>query len=119
MEKITLQVIALIFSLFALSRVFLRFKEKKLSSFAFLFWNFIWMIGLVVIFFPEVSSKAAKMLGIGRGVDVILYSSIIALFYLIFRLYIKIEDTQRQITEIIRKIALKNIPLKNKKSKMQ
>lgn len=105
-QIITLQVIAGLFALFALSRVYLRFQERKLSSFAFVFWVGVWFAGVTAIFFPELTSNIAEFLGIGRGVDVIVYASIVIIFYLLFRIYIKIEDTQRQITEVVRKAAI-------------
>lgn len=109
MSQVILQLIAAIFALFALSRVYLRFKEKKLSSISFIFWVIIWLCGVAAILFPSITTEVAGFVGIGRGVDAILYASIIVLFYLIFRLYVKIEDTQRLITEVARKIALDSL----------
>lgn len=101
------QAIAAIFTIFALSRAYLRFKEKKLSSFAFIFWMAVWISGVIMVFNPAITNTIAFYLGIGRGVDVIMYFSIAIIFYLIFRIYIKIEDTQKQITELVRLISLK------------
>lgn len=106
MEQNLLKIVAALFSLFALSRVYLRFKERKLSYFGFSFWVFVWLAGLTIVFFPGLSSSFATFVGIGRGVDVILYASVIILFYLIFRIYIKMEDIQKQITTLTRSIAL-------------
>lgn len=106
MQLIILQVIAGIFALFALSRAYLRFKERKLSSFAFIFWIFIWLAGVIAIFFPDLTSSFAQIVGIGRGVDVVLYASIVVIFYLLFRIYIMVEDSRRQVTEVARKVAL-------------
>lgn len=114
--QIITQFFAIVFAIFALSRAYLRFKERKLSSFAFIFWFFIWITGTLAIFLPDLTTKLARFLGIGRGVDIILYASIIIIFYLLFRIYIKIEDTQRQITQIARKIAFKNLSKNRKKT---
>ncbi|MBI3559330.1 DUF2304 domain-containing protein, partial [Candidatus Gottesmanbacteria bacterium] len=59
------------------------------------------------VIFPGQTTKIANFLGIGRGVDLILYASIATLFYLVFRIYILMEDLRHQITEVVRKIALK------------
>lgn len=112
-----IQVIAAIFTLFALSRAYLRFKEKKLSSFAFILWMFVWIAGVLAIFLPDVTSRVAKIFGIGRGVDVILYASIVVIFYLLFRIYIKIEDIGREITQLARKVALQETDKDSKTSK--
>lgn len=117
MEKITLQLIAGVFAIFALSRAYLRYRERKLSSFTFIFWMFVWIAGIGFIIFPDITTKFAQMIGVGRGADAVLYSSVVVLFYLIFRLYIKIEDTERHITEIVRKIALKKVKKPSRKSK--
>jgi small membrane protein len=106
-QQIIIQLVAAIFTLFALSRVYLRFRENKLSSFAFIFWMAVWIVGIMVIMFPDFSSEIAKLVGIGRGSDVIIYASIAILFYLIFRLFIKIEDISKEITKLSREIALK------------
>lgn len=107
MEQWLLRIVIVIFSLFALSRVYLRFRERKLSSFAFIFWMAVWITGLIFLFFPDVLSGFAKFVGIGRGVDVLLYTSIIVIFYLIFRIYVKLDDIEKQITALTRIIALK------------
>lgn len=107
MNIFVLQLVAAVFTIFALSRAYLRFKERKLSSFAFIFWMLIWLLGSLAILFPETTTKVARLVGIGRGVDALLYGSVVVIFYLIFRIYIKIEDTQKQITELTRKFALR------------
>jgi hypothetical protein len=109
------QIFLATFLLFALSRVFLRLKSSELSLFGFIFWSGIFGLAMVVVLFPGLTSNIAKMLGIGRGADVIVYISVTLLFYLVFRLYIFIEDLRHDITEIVRKIALKNMNKKDDK----
>ncbi|MBU0757908.1 MAG: DUF2304 family protein [Nanoarchaeota archaeon] len=108
-----IQVAAIIFSLFALSRVFLRAKDKKLTIPEFLFWIFIWGAFIVTAFFPDLLSVAAKFVGIGRGIDVLIYMSVATLFYLIFRLYIKLEELEQEMTLVVREMAF----IKAKKKK--
>lgn len=115
MEQTLTRIVIALFSLFALSRVYLRFKERKLSSFAFIFWISVWLAGITFLLFPSLTSDFAKIVGIGRGVDVLLYTAIVILFYLMFRIYIKIEDLEKQITKLSRIIALKDKPLDSTK----
>lgn len=107
------------FVFFALSRVVLRFKEGKVSPVALIGWFLLWSSVEVVIWNPAVTSSLAQILGIGRGADLIIYSAIIIIFYLIFRIYVKFEDMERQITQIVQAIALKKLTSKptNKSSK--
>lgn len=117
MEQFTLQSVAAIFVIFAISRVYLRFKERKISTLAFSFWIMIWIAGVWAILDPDSTTRFARLVGIGRGVDAILYASIVVIFYLIFRIYVKIEDTQRNITDLTRKIALDQTISKSAKKK--
>lgn len=100
-----IQIAAILFSLFALSRVVLRARDKKLSLGEILFWIMVWLMLLLVVFFPGLTTTIAKLVGIGRGIDVVVYSSIGVLFYLIFRLYILIEELDQQLTIVVREIA--------------
>lgn len=108
-----IQILFLIFILFALSRVFLRAREKILSPRSSFFWTIIWLAALVGILLPATTTKIAKFFGIGRGVDVIVYISLSLLFYLVFRIYVMIEDIRHEITFLIREFALKNTSKKN------
>ena len=108
-----IQVVIIIFALFALSRAFLRFKDNKLTKKEFLFWIVIWLSVMIVSFIPNIIGPLSNLFGIGRGIDLIVYVSIIILFYLIFRLYVKIESVEKEITSVVRKLAL------NKKKKSE
>lgn len=109
------QLLITIFVFFAISRVVLRFNEGKISFIALIGWLALWLWVELVVWIPGITTDAAKILGIGRGADLIIYSSIVALFYLIFRLYVKLEDTERQITKIVRMVALKKQPKRSGK----
>lgn len=110
------QIFLSFFLLFALSRVFLRLRSSELSIIGFIFWSGIFGIAAIVVLFPGLTGSLAYTLGIGRGADAVLYISIILLFYLVFRLYIYIEDLRHDITQIVKKIALKENNKNAKKS---
>lgn len=101
-----IQVVIVVFALWALSRAFLRYKDKNLSASELVFWSVIWLLVTCVGFLPDTPSLVAKLLGIGRPVDVIVYISLMLLFYLIFRIYVKLDQQERQMTEMVRKVAL-------------
>lgn len=101
------QVILIVFLLFALSRVFLRFRDHKIKLVEFSFWSFLFASAIVAVLLPKETTSFARFLGIGRGVDLVVYASVAALFYLVFRLYVMMEDLRHDITKIVRKISLK------------
>lgn len=113
----TIQIFLVIFIVFFLSRVYLRSREKVISTKTAIFWILVWAIALIGVILPTTTSKIAAFFGVGRGVDVILYLAISLLFYLVFRLYVMIEDVRREITSLVREIALANSVKKKPRKK--
>lgn len=115
----TIQILLLAFILFALSRVILRSRERVISAQATIFWVLIWLAALIGTLMPQTTTSLAAVFGVGRGVDVIVYISLALLFYIVFRMFVLIEDLRHEITSLIRQIALQNSSKKpsQKKSK--
>jgi len=107
------QVILIVFIIFAVSRAILRLRQGNLTALGFAFWMSIWILALIGVVFPEISTDIAKFLGIGRGVDVIIYLSIMVLYYLVFRIYIIIEDLRQEITKLVSSLSIENERLIN------
>ncbi len=101
-----LQIIVVAFAVFAISRAFLRFKDRKIAAMSFGLWSALWIAAIVVILLPGTSFFFANLLGIQRGADFVVYISIIALFYLVFRLYVKIDNVEKEVTKLVREIAI-------------
>jgi len=111
-----IHIIVIVFALFALSRAYLRFRDNRLSIGEFMFWTLLWIGGIIISFNPWISSYVSSFFGINRGVDLIVYLSIVIIFYLIFRIYVKVENQEKEITTLVRKISL-NHDRKGKKGK--
>lgn len=108
------QLVVTLFVLFAFSRVWLRYRDGSLGLFAATLWSAIW-IGLgVVVWIPQVTDILAKKIGIGRGADALVYISIVGLVYGVFRLYIKMEFIEHELTSLVRALAIQD---KNDQSK--
>lgn len=103
-----LQGVAILFALFALSRSILRFRDGQTTWKDFLLWSGIWIAVIIISLFPNITYFFAKAFGINRGVDLVIYISITALFYLMFRLYIKLDRVEKNITLLTRHDAIKN-----------
>ena len=102
-----IQYIIIIFALFALTRALLMLKKNKLTPKKFFSWFILWIAVIAVGFIPGISTLLSKPLGISRGADFLVYISILVLFYLIYRIYVKLDKIDREITKIVRNIALK------------
>jgi hypothetical protein len=73
-----------------------------------LLWILIWLIVIIVSLYPNDTNYLASYTGIGRGLDFVLILGILLSFYLIFKMYNKIEDIEEELTDLIREIAIQN-----------
>lgn len=110
----SLHLVGTLFILFAWSRVFLRYRDNSMSFIGVSFWSLLWLSILVVLYLPETTEKLAHRLGIGRGIDVAVYASIVVLFYLVYRIYVKIDSLEQELTQAVREESLKDLPKKAK-----
>lgn len=101
------QIIIIAFALFAWSRAFLRFRDRAISGREFTLWSVLWAAAIFVLALPRTTDLVASLLGATRGADVVVYVSIALLFYLAFRLYVKLESIEREITTLVRELALR------------
>lgn len=103
---ILFQFIFIAFTAVVLFSLIKKQKEHVLSTKAFLFWILLWVFALGVVLLPNSTSKIAATFGVGRGVDLIIYCAIAAIFFLISGLHIKLLSQRREITRVTRKLAL-------------
>jgi small membrane protein len=101
-----IQFLFLPFVLFALVKVVYAYKRRGIRTVEFLFWCVVWLGTALVVTFPDATSLIAHQLGIGRGVDLIIYMTLVLSFYLIFRIHLTLDRLEQEITEIVRTIAL-------------
>jgi len=71
-------------------------------------WFLFWVAVLVAVWVPNFLTKLANFLGIGRGADLVFYLGLLALFFLIFHLYVRLEKIEKNITKIVQADALDN-----------
>lgn len=100
-----LQIIGIAFGAFALSRLILRRRERAVMLGEALFWGAIWTALILISAVPSIIDPV-RVTGIGRAIDALVYVSIIALFYVNFRLYVKVEKQGQDITRLVREITL-------------
>jgi hypothetical protein len=55
---------------------------------------------------PELTQKAANIVGVGRGTDLLLYLLTAVFLYVALGFYLRFRDVERQLTVLARRIAL-------------
>ena len=103
-----IQILGTLFLVAALVHVALRWRARALSAGQLIFWALVFGGILVVLLVPKASMSVARLLGVRRGTDVVLYGSMALLFYLVFGLYVRLEGLQRRMTRMLRDLALRD-----------
>ena len=103
---LVIQALIALFCVFALVRAAMQFHAGRLTRRWFGFWMLFWLAVAVAVALPQTTQMFARLLGVGRGVDAAIYVSILLLFYLVYRLFVKLEDLEHELTTLVRKGAL-------------
>lgn len=89
-------------------QTFKKFRTKNISLREFLFWLVFWMAVAVAILMPKFTVFLANYLGVGRGADLVVYASLIFVFYMIFRIFSRQNKIEKDISKIVEEIAKRN-----------
>ncbi len=108
------QIIAIIVSIIVLILSILRFRDGKMSLGMLMVWIVIWLIIIIISIYPNDTNYLASYTGIGRGLDFVLIIGLILSFYLIFKMYNKMEVIEEELTNLIRELAIQNKNTDNK-----
>ncbi len=103
------------FALLVLAIVYktiIAYKKREFLAPFTIAWLTLWLILLFFIIQPSLLINIARELGISRGVDLGIYLSIIILFYLVYKIYAKLNSLDKNLTQIIRHLALNQPPAK-------
>ena len=102
------QVIAILLGLVAILYSIIRFRDGKMSIGMLLVWILIWLIVIIISLYPNDTNYLAVYTGIGRGLDFVLILGVLICFYLIFKMYNKIENIEEELTDLVRELAIQN-----------
>ena len=105
------QIFLMFLVLLIMGLVVLGHRQRRISTISFFFWTVLWTAAATVIIYPKSTMIVAHFLGIGRGTDLVLYLSVILILYLLIKVYVRLEQVDREITQIVRAIALREANL--------
>lgn len=66
------------------------------------------------VLFPGLVTSVAKLVGVGRGADLVLYVVAVVVMYLVVNTHLRMRDLERSITELVRQQALDTAELENR-----
>ena len=72
------------------------------------FWLLVWTTVGVTMLWPHATAVVARKLGIGRGADLVLYCSVLAMLVGFFYVYTRFRRLDRTLTLLVRRLAVDN-----------
>jgi hypothetical protein len=64
------------------------------------------VVGIFLVLFPELATRLAHLIGIGRGADLVFYLFVIGSLFLSAHLLARLHDAERKITLLVRRLAV-------------
>lgn len=94
--------------LIVLPNIYSSYKKSNLTPLGAILWGLFWIITLILIWFPHLIGILGNFLGVARSIDALIYLAIVLLLYTSFKQKVRINEVEKEITTLTRKIALKD-----------
>lgn len=107
-----LEVLAQIFLILCLSLIVYvsrNFESLRFRIFSRVAFTAVVLVSIVAVLFPEITSRIANSLGIGRGSDLVFYLSTLSQIGLIGILMAKFRELDSRMSKIVRELSLLKI----------
>jgi hypothetical protein len=102
-----IQIILVIIIAVIILRLVVKYRAKEMPGKQFAGWLILWLLAAVAVIWPQLTVDIANQVGVGRGSDLVVYLALIFLFYIISRLFLRIEKMEKNLTKVVRAEALK------------
>lgn len=93
------------FAIFAIVRTRRQYAKRQVSKYWFVVWTAFWATVVFVALTPQTTDIIANIAGVGRGADLLVYVAIVILSYAVYRLMVRQQKLNEEITELVRTIA--------------
>ncbi len=109
MNLSVIQIVLIVFAAFALFKTAMQFRSRRIPFVWAASLSLSWIVLGTVAFLPKTTDLLAASVGIGRGADLLVYLAIVGLVYIVFRLIMKLQKLERDVTKLVRHSALKDL----------
>jgi small membrane protein len=82
--------------------------SKRLAFFAFA------LLNVYAVLRPEDVTRVAKLVGVGRGTDLLLYALIVAFVFATLAMFMRLREDEQRVTQLARALALRDAEALNR-----
>src|SRR6516162_7407387 len=103
------KIFSIILGAVAIAKSYVDFRSRLESFQMFLFWTFTWLVIIIVALFPGLVDLMLSAFGRERaGLGTFFGMAIVFLFFVVYRIYVKIERMEHKLTKTIQELALRD-----------
>lgn len=73
-----------------------------------LMWSVVWVSAGLSVSRPDLTARVARLLGIGRGVDLVLYCAVVVSMIGFLAIYVRLRRLRREMTLVVRHLAIRD-----------
>ena len=95
------QIIIILASLGFVARALVRCYKKQISLWLFLLWTALWVGVVLIAVYPVIINRLADLVGIGRGVDLIIYLALGVVAYILFKQQVRLGKQEKDLAKMV------------------
>ena len=101
-----IKIVIIVFVLGVLAKTVGRFRQREITGRELTIWTIFWLLVVGATLVPRETDVVAQWFGVERGADLLVYLSIIVIFFMVFKIIVKLEKLDRDITKVVRHDAI-------------
>lgn len=107
------KIFSIILGLIVIPKAYLDFKKRRSSFVMFLFWTITWLVIISLSLYPILIEKISSAIGDNNsGVLAFLSMSLVFIFYVSYRVYVKASNLEKKLEDLVLKLGLRDAPKK-------
>ncbi len=102
------KIFSLLLAAIAISKSYVDFRGRRESLQMFVFWTATWAAIVLLSLYPPIVDVLIERFGSGRaGLGTFFGMGLVFLFFVVYRMYVKLERIEQKLTKTIQEIALR------------
>ena len=109
MFLIVAKVFSVLLATIVISKSYVDLRARSESLQMFIFWVFTWTMIMLVALFPSIVDFLIASSRYGQtGLGTVFGMGLVFLFFVVYRIYVKMESVEQKLTKTIQELALKD-----------
>ena len=103
------QIFSLVLALIGISKSYVDFRSRRESLPMFVLWTLTWTAIVTVALFPSLIDIFLRGGAAGAGIGRFLGMGVVFEFFLLYRVYTRVERLEQKITALVQEVALRDV----------